>query len=92
MGTAATTTVATLFIIDFVPQEQWDPRISWLQSFNGAGQVAGLLLAGIFGSIYVAAGLRVAAAFALQDSSCSLWRFSPNRKTEAFWRSGALRW
>ena len=49
-GTAAVATVATLFVVEFNPQDEWEPRIGWLQTFNGGGQVAGLLLAGIFGS------------------------------------------
>jgi len=47
-GTAAVATVATLFVVEFHPQKEWEPRIGWLQTFNGGGQVAGLLLAGIF--------------------------------------------
>lgn len=47
-GTAAVATVATLFVVEFHPQNEWEPRLGWLQTFNGGGQVAGLLLAGIF--------------------------------------------
>ncbi|HTC07258.1 MAG TPA: MFS transporter [Acetobacteraceae bacterium] len=48
LATGAAATVATLFIVDFTPRAEWGPRIGWLQSFNGAGQLVGLLLAGAF--------------------------------------------
>lgn len=47
-GTSAVATMASLFIVEFEPQKQWEPRLGWLQTFNGGGQVAGLLVAGIF--------------------------------------------
>jgi MFS family permease len=46
LGTGAVATVAPLFVVDFTPKQEWEPRIGWLQSFNGAGQLVGLLLAG----------------------------------------------
>lgn len=42
---AATTTVATLFVVEFNPQKEWEARIAWLQTFYGVGQVMGLLMA-----------------------------------------------
>ena len=47
-GTSAVATVATLFVVEFAPKTEWEERLGWLQTFNGAGQVAGLFLAGIF--------------------------------------------
>ena len=47
-GTAASNTVASLFIVEFTPAAEWGLRISWLQTFNGAGSVIGMLLAGLF--------------------------------------------
>ncbi|WP_414040056.1 MFS transporter [Acidithiobacillus sp. M4-SHS-6] len=47
-GTSAVATVASLFIVEFDPKNHWEARLGWLQTFNGAGQVGGLLLAGIF--------------------------------------------
>ncbi|MCF8034131.1 MAG: MFS transporter [Desulfarculaceae bacterium] len=44
-GAAATNTVAAMFIVEFKPKEQWDPRIGWLQTFYGTGQALGLGLA-----------------------------------------------
>ncbi len=60
-GTAAAATVASLFVVDFAPRAEWEPRIGWLQGFNGAGQVVGLLLAGAFSSGLYSSGLWVAA-------------------------------
>ncbi len=47
-GVASVSTVATLFVVEFNPQNEWSSRIGWLQSFNGAGQTLGLLLAAFF--------------------------------------------
>jgi len=44
-GVAGATTVANLFVVEVHPQEEWDERIGWLQTFYGSGQVAGMLLA-----------------------------------------------
>ncbi len=48
MGTSAAATVASLFVVEFDPPAHWEPRLGWLQTYNGSGQVLGLLLAGIF--------------------------------------------
>lgn len=67
MGVAAgaAATVATLFVVDFAPRSEWEPRIGWLQTFNGAGQLAGLLLAGAFARGGFVAGFVLAACLAL---------------------------
>jgi DHA1 family tetracycline resistance protein-like MFS transporter len=44
-GSAATNTVAAMFIVEWKPKGEWDTRIGWLQTFYGAGQAAGLGLA-----------------------------------------------
>lgn len=44
-GSAATNTVAAMFIVEYKPQQEWDPRIGWLQTFYGTGQAIGLALA-----------------------------------------------
>lgn len=61
-GSSAASTVASLLIVDFQPPDEWEPRIGLLQSFNGVGQVAGLLLAGAFAQGAFATGLWIAAA------------------------------
>jgi MFS family permease len=64
LGVGAIATVAPLFVIDFAPKPEWEPRIGWLQSFNGGGQLAGLLLAGAVAGGSLAYGFWLAAAFA----------------------------
>lgn len=61
-SSSAAATVASLFVVDFTPRAEWEPRIGWLQSFNGTGQVIGLVLAGIFSSGRFDLGLWIAAA------------------------------
>lgn len=60
-GSSGAATVASLLIVDFEPPNEWEPRIGLLQSFNGAGQVVGLLLASIFSHDGFSIGLWVAA-------------------------------
>jgi len=62
IGIAATATTANLFVVEAHPQPQWDARIGWLQTFYGGGQVAGLLLAGLFAQTDSTAGLVLAGA------------------------------
>ena len=68
LGTASAATVANLFVVEAYPQVEWDERIGWLQTFYGIGQVAGLMLAGVFAQtdfrigLWVAAGLSATAA------------------------------
>jgi MFS family permease len=47
-GSGGAATLATLFVVDFAPRTEWEPRIGWLQTFNATGQVAGLMLAAAF--------------------------------------------
>jgi len=61
IGAAATATVASLFIVEVHPKREWDERIGWLQTSYGAGQVAGLLLAGAASQAYLQPGLLTAA-------------------------------
>lgn len=44
VGSGASNTVAAMFIVEYHPKSEWDPRIGWLQTFYGIGQCAGLLL------------------------------------------------
>jgi MFS family permease len=64
-GSSGASTIASLLIVDFEPANEWNPRIGILQSFNGAGQVLGLLLAGGFSHGSFSAGLWLAAIFLL---------------------------
>jgi len=60
-GSAGAGTVANLFVVESHPQDEWDRRIGWLQTFYGGGQVAGLLIAGVLGQSLARAGLLTAA-------------------------------
>ncbi|HEX5464292.1 MAG TPA: MFS transporter [Burkholderiales bacterium] len=64
-GSSGAATVASLLIVDFEPSKEWEPRIGLLQSFNGGGQVVGLLLAGAFSHGAFSAGLWLAAILLL---------------------------
>lgn len=46
-GSAATNTVSAMFIVEWKPKGEWDPRIGWLQTFYGTGQAVGLGLAAL---------------------------------------------
>ena len=68
-GAARANTMANSFIVEARPQEEWEQRMGWLQTFYGGGQVAGLLLtawliqASVQTGLLIAAGLSAAAAF-----------------------------
>lgn len=68
-GAARANTMANSFIVEARPQEEWEQRMGWLQTFYGGGQVAGLLLTGwliqanVRTGLLVAAGLSATAAF-----------------------------
>ncbi len=64
-GLAAASTVANLFIVEVHPQEEWDDRIGWLQTFYGGGQVIGLVLAGLIGQASPEKGLRLSGVIAV---------------------------
>jgi MFS family permease len=64
-GSAGAAMLASLFILDFTPQNEWESRIGFLQSFNGAGQVVGLLFAAAFSHGQFELGLWLAALLLL---------------------------
>ena len=47
LGTGASNTVASLFVVEFTPESEWSQRISWLQTFNALGAVLGMAIAGL---------------------------------------------
>jgi DHA1 family tetracycline resistance protein-like MFS transporter len=61
VGMAGAATVANLFVVEAHPKSEWDERIGWLQTFYGAGQVGGLLLAGALSQVDLHLGLLTAA-------------------------------
>jgi MFS family permease len=65
VGAGAVATVAPLFVVNFAPKPEWNARIGWLQSSSGAGQLAGLLLAGLILSGPLAYGFWLAAVLSV---------------------------
>ncbi len=61
MGAAAVATLANLLVVETHPRREWDERIGWLQTAYGAGQVVGLLLAGLLSRAHPSLGFLVAA-------------------------------
>ena len=82
IGTGAASTVASLFVLDFAPRDEWEPRLGWLQSFNGAGVVAGLLLAGAW-THDPALGIRIAAALMLAAAFLGAYHLPVSRAPQA---------
>jgi MFS family permease len=76
MGSAATNTVAAMFIVEWKPKSEWDTRIGWLQTFYGAGQAAGLGLAAWL-QAEPAVGLWVAAALMVPGAVLGAIRLPP---------------
>ncbi len=64
-GLASASTVANLFIVEVRPQEEWDARIGWLQTFYGGGQVIGLVVAGLIGQTAPEKGLWLSGVIAV---------------------------
>lgn len=50
LGIGAANTVSEMFIIEFQPREEWDARISVLQTYFGVGQAVGLYMAFLLSS------------------------------------------
>ena len=63
-GIAASFTVGNLFIIERNPQEQWNDRIGWFQTFATGGTVVGLVIAGALSHLPLDVGLVTGAATA----------------------------
>jgi len=61
IGAYGTATAATLLVVERSPRREWGPRLGWLQTFYGGGQVGGLLLAAVLSQVSPRAGLLVAA-------------------------------
>jgi MFS family permease len=48
LGIGGVNTMASLFVVEFEPKQEWTRLISRLQTLNGLGQAGGTLLAGVF--------------------------------------------
>ncbi len=65
MGAAGAATLANLLVVETHPRREWDQRIGWLQTAYGAGQVVGLLLAGLLSQAHPSLGFLIAAGLAV---------------------------
>jgi len=63
--TGGAATIASLLVVNFTPEAEWEWRIGGLQSLNGAGQLAGLLLAGVLAARPPGFGFQVGAGLAV---------------------------
>jgi MFS transporter, DHA1 family, tetracycline resistance protein len=61
IGTTGAATIANLFVVEAHPQEEWEERIGWLQTFYGGGQVCGLFVAAALTRMPLHTGLHAAA-------------------------------
>lgn len=64
-GISACTTVANLYIVERFGRESWSSRLGGLQLAYGAGQVSGLLLAGVLTGLGARTAVMLAAAMPL---------------------------
>ncbi len=74
---AAGLTLGTLFVIGWYAKSEWDAQVGWLQTWMGAGQVAGLVVAGLVSNrrslaVLGAATLAIAGLWALRLPSPSV--------------------
>jgi hypothetical protein len=72
----AASTVGSMFIVENAPKIEWDRRIGTLQSWLGAGQVVGLMLAGTLASSHQLVAFE-ASALALLFGAAIGWRYAP---------------
>ncbi|MEO9189549.1 MAG: MFS transporter [Acetobacteraceae bacterium] len=76
LGVIAASTVGNMFIVEVAPQAEWDQRIGALQSWISAGQVVGLILAGLLALSRPRAAFEAAAA-ALVFGALIAWLYAP---------------
>ncbi|WP_428490149.1 MFS transporter [Rhodopila sp.] len=76
-GASSASTVATMFIVEVVPEAAWDGQISALQACTGGGQLGGLLIAGALGLHHVEAAFLLGAAVLLAAVPLAL-AFAPD--------------
>lgn len=76
LGVIAASTVGTMFIVEVAPASEWDQRIGALQSWISAGQVVGLILAGLLALSRPRAAFETSAA-ALLLGALIAWQYAP---------------
>lgn len=91
-GSSGAATLASLLIVNFSPRTEWEPRIGMLQGFNGAGQVIGLFLAGIFSKGNFALGLSIASLLMVPALLFGGWGLPINGRSRTRERKPLERW
>jgi hypothetical protein len=76
LGAMATTTAGNVLAIQGQPEQAWDARIALMQGYIGAGQVVGLIAAGLLARSPPGAGF-IVAGLALLATGC--WPSPPPR-------------
>jgi MFS family permease len=76
LGTMAASTTGTMLAVEASPRELWDAQIGALQSWGAAGQVAGLLVAGVLATGHADAAF-LAGAAALAAAGAIGWVLAP---------------
>jgi hypothetical protein len=65
LGVTATTTAGNVLAIQGCPEADWDSRVALLQRYVSAGQVIGLVAAGVLASVHARTGFLVSGAVLL---------------------------
>ncbi|MBV8704614.1 MAG: MFS transporter [Acetobacteraceae bacterium] len=82
LGAMAATTAGNVLAIQGQPEDAWDDRVARLQRFISAGQVIGLVVAGVLARTHVAAGFLFGAAALLGGAGLGA-RSAPGRQARA---------
>jgi MFS family permease len=82
LGAMAATTAGNVLAIQGQPEDAWDDRVARLQRFISAGQVVGLLAAGVLARNHPAAGFLFGAAALLGGAGLGA-RSAPGRQVRA---------
>jgi DHA1 family tetracycline resistance protein-like MFS transporter len=64
IGASGAATMANAYILERHPEDEWEERIGWLQTFYGSGQVVGLLLTAALTQTHLSISLLMAAGLA----------------------------
>jgi MFS family permease len=82
LGAMAATTAGNVLAIQEQPEDAWDDRVARLQRFISAGQVIGLVVAGVLARTHLAIGFLFGAAALLGAAGLGAW-FAPGRQMRA---------
>ena len=81
LGTMAMTTAGNVLAIQGVPEDEWDARVAVLQRYVSAGQVIGLVLAGVLAGRHAERGFAFAGIALLVASVLAMSAPAPARRS-----------